>query len=91
MFARRCKTRDVETDAATQSRWLGPGAKAVALTVLLLAAVVTERNRTHEEIKQVCAQLTMMVAQMKQYSTAYPWVPPDDDGGPAPKGRRRNR
>jgi integral membrane sensor domain MASE1 len=34
----------------------------VALTALLLAAVITERNETHEEIKRVCARLAEMVA-----------------------------
>ncbi|WP_455355560.1 MASE1 domain-containing protein [Streptomyces sp. SYSU K217416] len=33
-----------------------------ALTALLLAAVIAERNHTHEEIKRVCAQLAELVA-----------------------------
>ncbi|MEJ8656675.1 MASE1 domain-containing protein [Streptomyces halotolerans] len=33
-----------------------------ALTALLLAAVITERNQTHEEIRRVCARLAEMVA-----------------------------
>lgn len=37
---------------------------ATALTALLLAAVITERNKTHEEIKRLCVQLTEMVAHM---------------------------
>ncbi|MFE3324155.1 MASE1 domain-containing protein [Streptomyces sp. NPDC059176] len=35
---------------------------SAALTALLVAAVITERNRTHEEIKRVCDQLAEMVA-----------------------------
>jgi integral membrane sensor domain MASE1 len=35
---------------------------ATALTALLMAAVITERNQTHEEIKRVCARLAEMVA-----------------------------
>jgi integral membrane sensor domain MASE1 len=35
---------------------------ATALTALLLAALITERNATHEEIKRVCARLAEMVA-----------------------------
>ncbi|WP_326593414.1 MASE1 domain-containing protein [Streptomyces sp. NBC_01294] len=36
-----------------------------ALTALLLAAVITERDRTHEEIQRVCARLAEMVARME--------------------------
>ncbi|MER7818516.1 MASE1 domain-containing protein [Streptomyces sp. NPDC096153] len=35
---------------------------ATALTALLMAAVITERNQTHEEIKRVCARLAEIVA-----------------------------
>ncbi|MER5893436.1 MASE1 domain-containing protein [Streptomyces sp. NPDC001876] len=34
----------------------------VSLTALLLTAIVTERNRTHEEIERLCAQLSDAVA-----------------------------
>lgn len=34
----------------------------VALTALLLAVVITERNRTHDEIQRVCARLAELVA-----------------------------
>ncbi|MFI1399100.1 MASE1 domain-containing protein [Streptomyces sp. NPDC020681] len=44
-----------------------------ALTALLLAAVITERNETHEEIKQVCARLAEMVAHMEPRD----WRDPD--------------
>ncbi|MFD4941944.1 MASE1 domain-containing protein [Streptomyces sp. NPDC058239] len=36
---------------------------ATSLTALLLAAVVTERNRTYQEIKRLCAQLSEKVSQ----------------------------
>ncbi|WP_438948628.1 MASE1 domain-containing protein [Streptomyces atratus] len=36
---------------------------ATSLTALLLAAVVTERNRTYQEIKRLCEQLTEKVSQ----------------------------
>ena len=44
---------------------------ATALTALLLAAVITERNKTHEEIKRLCAQLTEMVAHMEPRLESY--------------------
>ncbi len=50
-----------------------------ALTALLLAAVITERNRTNEEIKDVCAQLTTIVSQLEPGTTAYRW-PPSEEG-----------
>ncbi|MFJ6434669.1 MASE1 domain-containing protein [Streptomyces sp. NPDC091416] len=37
----------------------------VSLTALLLTAVVTERNRTHEEIQRVCAQLADAVKRQE--------------------------
>ncbi|MGW3623728.1 MASE1 domain-containing protein [Streptomyces sp. NPDC000880] len=53
-----------------------------ALTALLLSAVIIERNRTHEEIKRVFAQLSEMVAQMEpRPDTPYQWPPPKDDEG----------
>lgn len=61
---------------------------AAALTALVLAAVVTERNRTHEEIKQLCAQLSTVVAQLEQDPAASMWGTPADGGGPAPEGKR---
>ncbi|MGW1655592.1 MASE1 domain-containing protein [Streptomyces atratus] len=36
---------------------------ATSLTALLLAAVITERNRTYQEIKRLCAQLAEKVSQ----------------------------
>ncbi|MFF8918710.1 MASE1 domain-containing protein [Streptomyces sp. NPDC015032] len=36
---------------------------AVSLTALLLAAVITERERTYQEIKRLCAQLSEKVAR----------------------------
>jgi integral membrane sensor domain MASE1 len=57
-----------------------------ALTALLLSAVIIERNRTHEEIRRVFAQLSEMVAQMEPRPATYQWPPPDDD-----EGRDRDR
>ncbi|MFJ1548972.1 MASE1 domain-containing protein [Streptomyces sp. NPDC088246] len=37
---------------------------ATSLTALLLAAAVTERNRTYQEIKRLCAQLSEKVSQL---------------------------
>ncbi|MFD7443388.1 MASE1 domain-containing protein [Streptomyces sp. NPDC059909] len=37
---------------------------SAALTALLLAAVITERNETHEEIKRVCERLAEIVADV---------------------------
>lgn len=36
-----------------------------ALTSLLLAAVVTERNRTYREIKRLCTQLSEKVTRQE--------------------------
>jgi integral membrane sensor domain MASE1 len=38
---------------------------AAALTALVLAAAVTERDRTHEEIKRVCEELTDVVGALR--------------------------
>ncbi|MEU2430090.1 MASE1 domain-containing protein [Streptomyces sp. NPDC007861] len=38
---------------------------STALTALLLSAVITERNATHEEIKRVCARLEEIVADIE--------------------------
>ncbi|WP_381796623.1 MASE1 domain-containing protein [Streptomyces niveus] len=46
----------------------------VSLTALVLTAVVTERNRTHEEIERLCAQLSTAVTNQ---STGSRHVPPD--------------
>jgi integral membrane sensor domain MASE1 len=55
---------------------------AAALTALLLAAVIIERNRTDEEIRRVCAQLSEMVIHMEPRPATYQWPPPADDEGP---------
>ncbi|MER8072470.1 MASE1 domain-containing protein [Streptomyces sp. NPDC094034] len=47
----------------------------VSLTALLLTAVVTERNRTHEEIGRLCAQLSDAV---KRQDTGPHRAPPED-------------
>ncbi|MFF9511202.1 hypothetical protein ACF1BU_33195 [Streptomyces sp. NPDC014724] len=36
---------------------------SISLTALLLAAVFTERNRTYQEIKRLCVQLSEKVAR----------------------------
>ncbi|ATW52006.1 MASE1 domain-containing protein [Streptomyces peucetius] len=46
-----------------------------ALTALLLAAVITERDRTHEEIKRVCARFAEMVATMDPRPERYGFPP----------------
>ncbi|MER6254192.1 MASE1 domain-containing protein [Streptomyces sp. NPDC001584] len=52
-----------------------------ALTALLLAAVITERDRTHEEIKQLCGRLAEVVARMEPRPRSYRH-PPDDHPPP---------
>lgn len=48
-----------------------------ALTALLLAAVITERNNTYEEIKRVCARFAEMVGQLEPRPDSYE-LPPED-------------
>ncbi|MEV6399945.1 MASE1 domain-containing protein [Streptomyces sp. NPDC051907] len=48
-----------------------------ALTALLLAAVITERDRTYEEIKQVCVRLADTVARMEPRPEPYEYPPED--------------
>ncbi|AXI81505.1 hypothetical protein C7M71_018710 [Peterkaempfera bronchialis] len=50
-----------------------------SLTALLLAAVISERNRTHEEIKRVCAQLSEVVATLEPREPTPRWPPPQED------------
>ncbi|MFE6910827.1 MASE1 domain-containing protein [Streptomyces erythrochromogenes] len=52
-----------------------------ALTALLLAAVITERDTTHEEIKRVCARLAEMVSRMEPGPESYEY-PPEKDPPP---------
>ncbi|WP_037863292.1 MASE1 domain-containing protein [Streptomyces sp. NRRL S-237] len=42
-----------------------------ALTALLIAAVITERDRTHEEIKQLCGRLAEVVSRMEPRPDSY--------------------
>ncbi|MFF9912641.1 hypothetical protein [Streptomyces sp. NPDC013457] len=44
---------------------------------LLLAAVITERDATHEEIKRVCLRFAEMVAQLEPRPESYE-LPPED-------------
>ncbi|WP_392674102.1 MASE1 domain-containing protein [Streptomyces sp. LN785] len=64
---------------------------ATALTALLLAAVITERNRTHEEIRRLCGRLTGMVAAMPQRPFADQWQTSDDPDEGGPDGRAHGR
>ncbi|AVZ77353.1 hypothetical protein SLUN_10285 [Streptomyces lunaelactis] len=60
--------RDLFTNMVTLQAFNG----AAALTALLLAAVITERNETHEEIKRVCSRLAEMVAGVEPRERADP-------------------
>ncbi|MFG2294549.1 MASE1 domain-containing protein [Streptomyces sp. NPDC048603] len=46
-----------------------------ALTALLLAAVITERDRTYEEVKRACGRLAEMVARMEPRPGSYEYPP----------------
>ncbi|MFB7467338.1 MASE1 domain-containing protein [Streptomyces sp. NPDC056224] len=46
-----------------------------ALTALLIAAVITERDKTYEEIKRVCARLGEMVGRMEPRPESYEYPP----------------
>ncbi|MFA7763468.1 MASE1 domain-containing protein [Streptomyces sp. NRRL S-448] len=48
-----------------------------ALTALLIAAVITERDRTYEEIKQLCGRLAEVVARMEPRPTSFRYPPED--------------
>ncbi|MGD3106155.1 MASE1 domain-containing protein [Streptomyces sp. YGL11-2] len=59
---------------------------AAAMTALLLAAAITERNQTQEKIEQTCRQLAEMAARIAS-DTGSPSALPDgdeqeEDGGP---------
>jgi integral membrane sensor domain MASE1 len=53
---------------------------AAALTALLLAAAITERNRAQEKIEEACGRLAEMVARTAPDIGGSP-VPPDAQGG----------
>ena len=44
---------------------------ATALTTLLLSVIITERNRTQREIRQVCGQLADLVAELSPIETTH--------------------
>ncbi|MGW2017129.1 MASE1 domain-containing protein [Streptomyces sp. NPDC001927] len=71
---------DVFADMVTLQAFNG----TTALTALLLAAVITERDETHDEIKQVCARLAEMVARMEPRPEAYD-DPPESGSEPPPE------
>ncbi|MEU8916944.1 MASE1 domain-containing protein [Streptomyces nigrescens] len=71
---------DLLTNMATLQAFNG----ITALTALLLAAVVTERRNTHEEIRRVCAQLAEALSRLDPGAAAEQWPPPrkqKPDGG----------
>jgi integral membrane sensor domain MASE1 len=48
---------------------------SVALTALLLAATITERNRTRREIEEVCRRLTEALARLTPVDRGEEWPP----------------
>ncbi|MET8328843.1 MASE1 domain-containing protein [Streptomyces sp. NPDC005181] len=76
--------KDLFTNMVTLQAFNG----ATALTALLLAAVITERNRTHAEIERLCARLTDMVAAMPDHPVTDQWQTSDDPDDPC--GRAGN-
>uniref|UniRef100_A0AAU2JK45 MASE1 domain-containing protein n=1 Tax=Streptomyces sp. NBC_00049 TaxID=2903617 RepID=A0AAU2JK45_9ACTN len=62
---------DLVADMVTLQAFNG----TTALTALLLAAVITERDRTHEEIERVCARLAEVVARMEPRPDSYEYPP----------------
>ncbi|MFD4603242.1 MASE1 domain-containing protein [Streptomyces sp. NPDC058464] len=65
---------DLLTDMITLQAFNGSS----ALTALLVAAAVSERNATQREIARACGQLAAMVARLA--AGGYPALPPDDTG-----------
>ncbi|MFE9096055.1 MASE1 domain-containing protein [Streptomyces sp. NPDC007264] len=62
---------------------------SAALTALVLAASVTERNQTHAEIELACGQLAEMVTRSAPDGVRRPALP--DDRGGAEEGGGRSR
>lgn len=69
---------DLFSDMVTLQAFNG----TTALTALLIAAVITERNRTHEEIRRICARFALMVAQLDPRPDGYVFPPFEDDVQP---------
>ncbi|WP_411976981.1 MASE1 domain-containing protein [Streptomyces solicathayae] len=69
---------DLFTDMVTLQAFNG----TTALTALLLAAVITERNRTHDEISRLCARFAVMLAQLDPRPDPYDTPPADPHGTP---------
>lgn len=59
----------------------------VSLTALVLTAVVTERNRTHEEIERLCAQLSTAVTNQSTGSRHVPRIPDPNPNHPLRSAR----
>ncbi|WP_328401646.1 MASE1 domain-containing protein [Streptomyces sp. NBC_00390] len=62
---------------------------AAALTALLLAAVITERNETHDEIERVCARLSEIVSRIEPRAGWNDFPPAE--GGTRPRPPERGR
>ncbi|MFC9247639.1 MASE1 domain-containing protein [Streptomyces sp. NPDC057136] len=60
--------RDLLTNMVTLQAFNG----SLSLTALLLAALITERNRTHEEIQRLCVQLANTVTRRDKESHPEP-------------------
>ncbi|MGW1029013.1 MASE1 domain-containing protein [Streptomyces sp. NPDC002577] len=54
---------------------------ATALTALLLSVIIAERNRTQQEIRQVCGQLAELVAELGPVETPHRKPAPPGTGG----------
>ncbi|MFD4138082.1 MULTISPECIES: MASE1 domain-containing protein [unclassified Streptomyces] len=62
---------------------------ATALTALLLAAVITERNETHDEIERVCARLSEIVSRIEPRAGWDDFPPAEGGARPRPPERGR--
>ncbi|MEU0805604.1 MASE1 domain-containing protein [Streptomyces sp. NPDC005970] len=49
---------------------------STALTALLLSAIITERNRTRQQIEQICTQLAEVVVRLAPGEALRQWPPP---------------
>lgn len=59
---------------------------STALTVLLLSAIITERNRTRRQIEQICTQLAEVVVRLAPGEALRQWPPPHPGGHPPDQG-----
>ena len=49
---------------------------STALTALVLSAIITERNRTRQQIEQICTQLAEVVVRLAPGEALRQWPPP---------------